>query len=313
MMAFGKISLKGFAVAALGVGAMLSFELSSNAQTLLDPKPISYQTSDFAVDGINGSVGFLGGSLDGAANGMALLSLSAPIPYFSSFGIQGDLAFGSYDGVDANSSAAAALHLFWRNPGVGMLGVYGDWGYLSPVHSGRLGIEAAHYSGQWTIEGLFALEFGQNVYTKFVDEIDVSYYVDDNTKLSFGHRFTARGNVVNIGFEKQFGEMTGSAWSLFGEAEAGEDDFYQVFAGIRASFGTGGARTMIERDRSSGVRVRIPRNLASITQCANVDNPFAAPNWLTGIHLIKPGSMTETLCASRRSLNRVSSSGIFKP
>ena len=157
------------------------------------------------------------------------------------------------------------------------------------------------------------MEFGQNVYTKFVDEIDVSYYVDDNTKVSLGHRFTARGNVINAGFEKQFGDMAGSALSVFAEAEAGEDDFYQVFAGIKASFGSGGAKTMIGRDRASGVRIRIPRNLASITQCANVDNPFPAPSWLTNIHLITPGSTTETLCASKRSLNRVSSTGIFKP
>ncbi len=304
----GKSALTAFVVVA-------SFAAGNSlAANITDPVPMSYQSANAdAVDGFNGSFSVIGGSLDGASNGMAVLSLSTPMPYFSSFGIQGDVAYGLYDGVDASSSAAAALHIFWRNPGVGMLGFYGDWGYLSPVHSGRLGIEASYYSGQWTVEGLFAMEFGQNVYTKFVDEIDVSYYVDDNTKLSLGHRFTARGNVVNIGFEKQIGGMAGSPWSVFGEAEAGEDDFYQVFAGIRASFGTGGAKTMIARDRSSGVRVRIPRNLASITQCANVDNPFPAPSWLTDLHLIKPGSMTETLCASKRSLNRVSSSGIFNP
>lgn len=313
MMKTGKLVPRGFCVAALSAAAMLVVGTVSNAASIYDPKPISYQESNQAVDGYNGSLSVLGGSLDGAGNGMAVLSLSAPIPYFSSFGIQGDVAYGLYDGVNASSSAAAALHIFWRNPGVGMLGIYGDWGYLSPVHSGRLGIEASHYSGQWTFEGLFAMEFGQNVYTKFVDEIDVSYYVDDNTKISLGHRFTARGNVANLGFEKQFGDMAGSAWSVFGEAEAGEDDFYQVFAGIKASFGSSGAKSMIDRDRASSVRVRIPRNLASITQCANVDNPFPAPSWLTNIHLITPGSVTETLCASKRSLNRLSSTGIFNP
>ena len=292
--------------------------MRSHAQNLIDPKPLTYQYSaktsnGNAVDGINFTYGALGGIVDGVGNGMGLISLTTSIPYFSSFGIQGDLAYGIYDGTKASSSAAAALHIFWRNPGVGMLGIYGDWGYLSPVHSGRLGMEAAYYNGNWSIDGLFAMEFGQNVYTKFVDEIDFSYYVDDSTRVSIGHRFSSRGNVVNIGFEKQIGEIAGSPWSVFGEAEAGEDDYYQVFAGIKATLGTGSATTLIGRDRASNVRIRIPRNLASITQCADVDTPFAAPEWLTDLHLITPGSMTETLCGSTSTLNRHSSTGIYKP
>jgi len=319
----GRKIIRQFAVAVLGtfvLGAALGV---SFAASIIDPKPLIYQAADdsnynqqassAAVNGINFTYGVLGGALDGVGNGMGLISISTPMPYFSSFGIQGDLAYGLYDGNQATSSAAAALHIFWRNPGTGMIGIYGDWGYLSPVHSGRLGMETAYYNGQWTVEGLFAMEFGQNVYTKFVDEIDFSYYIDDNTKVSMGHRFIARGNVFNMGFEKQFGAYAGSPWSIFGEAEAGEDDYYQVFAGIKATLGSGTATSMMGRDRGESVRIRIPRNLASVTQCANVDNPFPAPKWLTNIHLITPGSMTETLCASKKSLNRVSSTGIFKP
>jgi hypothetical protein len=157
------------------------------------------------------------------------------------------------------------------------------------------------------------MEFGQNVYTKFVDEIDISYYLDENFKISAGHRFTARGNVANIGFEKDIGEKWGSQWSLYGEAEAGEDSFYQVFAGLKASKGTSGFKTLMARERGNTVRIRIPRNLASVTQCANLDDAFPAPNWLTDIHLITPGSMTETLCASKKSLNKLGHSGIFNP
>ncbi len=323
MFGIGRKIIRHFAIVALSTVVLGAVVGLSFAASIIDPKPLIYQVSHetnnnqlestAAVDGVNLTYGALGGLLDGVASGMGLVSVSTVMPYFSSFGIQGDLAYGLYDGNRATSSAAAALHFFWRNPGVGMLGIYGDWGYLSPVHSGRLGLETAYYSGQWTVEGLFAMEFGQNVYTKFVDEVDLSYYFDDNTKVSIGHRFIARGNVLNVGFEKQFGEYAGSPWSVFGEAEAGEDSYYQFFAGIKATLGTGAATSMIGRDRGQNVRIRIPRNLASVTQCANVDNPFPAPNWLTDIHLITPGSMTETLCASKKSLNRVSSTGIFKP
>ncbi len=312
MSLFAKNIYKNTFSALLCATAISASAIEGNAAGMLDPKPITYQSSN-AVDGFNFTAGVLGGTVDGTGNGMGLISISTPMPYFSSFGIQGDLAYGLYDGDKASSSAAAALHIFWRNPGKGMIGIYGDWGYLSPVHSGRLGLEAAYYSGQWSIDGLFAMEFGQNVLTKFVDEIDVSYYVDDNTRLSVGHRFTSRGNVGNVSFERQFGETAGSAWSLFGEAEIGEDDYYQVFAGVKATFGTGGATTLMARDRGQNARVRVPRNLASITQCAKVDNPFAAPRWLTDTGLITAPSTTETLCGSKRTLNRYSSSGIFKP
>ncbi|MCF6322497.1 MAG: hypothetical protein L3J32_12120 [Rhizobiaceae bacterium] len=315
----GKIKTTRIAVATLGaaIGFSVTGFLSGHAQAqgLIDPKPISYQTagspSGNAVDGINATVGVLGGTLDGTGNGMTLLSISTSV--LSLIGIQGDLALGFYDGDRASNSAAAAVHIFWRNPGTGMVGVYGDWGYLSPVHSGRVGLEAAIYSGQWTIEGLVGVEFGQNVYAKYFDEFDVSYYVDDNTRVSLGHRFSARGNVLNVGFEKQFGDMAASAWSVFGEAEVGEDDYYQVFAGVRAYLGSGSSTTLMGRDRNNGVRVRIPRNLASVTQCANVDNPFPTPKWLNDLGLIDAGSMTETLCGSKDTLNRVSTTGIFKP
>ena len=314
MNIIGDKILRGIGIGALAALSVVGGHGVSNAQDLLDPKPMTYQSgSTDAVDGVNFTLGALGGSLDGAGNGMGLISISTAIPYFSSFGIQGDLAYGLYDGVNAETSAAAALHVFWRNPGVGMLGIYGDWGYLSPVHSGRLGLEASHYSGQWTIEGLFAMEFGQNVLTKFVDEVDVSYYFDENRKVSFGHRLTSRGHVANVGFEVQFGEGAGTAWSVFGEAEAGQDDYYQVFAGIKTTFGASGAKTMMARDRASTVRIRIPRNLASASQCANVDNPFPAPKWLTDVGLIKAPSTTEILCDSKDTLNQYSSSGIFKP
>ncbi len=292
--------------AVFGLGLMAAPALAAD---ILDPTPMAGQAG--AVDGINFNFSGLGGVLDDAGSAMFLASAAMPMPFVSSLGIQADLAAGNYDG--RLTSAAAALHIFWRDPATGMIGIYGDWGYISPVHSGRLGAEAAYYSGPWSVDIFAGMEFGQNVYTKFVDEVDFSYYFDENTRGSIGHRFTARGNVGNLAFEKQFGAWHGGAWSVFGEAEAGEDSFYQVFVGIRAYMGSSSSTTLQQRDRHDGVKVRVPRNLASISQCGPVDNPFPAPSWLTGLHLIAPGSMTETLCASRRSINRVSSVGPTGP
>ena len=267
--------------------------------------------SDIAVDGINGSLSLTGGSLGGAVDGLLVASVSAPVPYLASLGFQFDFASGRYDGVTGSVARAAAGHLFWRNPAVGMLGIFSDYGKLNSLHFGRLGIEGALYHGPWTIDGMLGMEFGQNVLTRFVDEIDISYNFNKNFKASVGHRITARGHMGNIGFEKQFAAYENVAWSIFGTAEAGEDDFSQAFLGVKASFGSNGAGSLEERDRSKGVKVRIPSNLASITQCGKVDTPFRDPQWLHDIKLVHQHNSTH--CASKSDINKRSSTGIFKP
>ena len=56
-----------------------------------------------------------------------------------------------------------AGHLFWRDPSLGMVGLYADFGELSPIHYGRLGIEGSYYSEDWSIDALIGFEYGQNV------------------------------------------------------------------------------------------------------------------------------------------------------
>ena len=63
----------------------------------LDPVALDANSSTFqfasqstgvkAVDGLNFTYGFVGGTLDGVANGMGLISLSTAIPHFSSFAV----------------------------------------------------------------------------------------------------------------------------------------------------------------------------------------------------------------------------------
>ena len=264
-----------------------------------------------AVDGINASVSLSGGTLDGVANGMLVASVTAPLPYLSSLGFQLDVALGQYDGVSRSDSGGAAGHLFWRNPDVGMLGLFADFGNVTSFHFGRIGVEGAKYIGPWTIDVMLGMEFGQNVLTRFVDEVDVSYNFNENFKASIGHRLTSRGHMGNIGFEKQFYASQNVAWSMFGTAEAGEDDFSQVFLGVKAAYSANGAVTLQQRDRSRSVKIRLPRNLASITQCGKVDTPFRDPQWLYDLGLVS--QLNTNYCASSSEINELSSTGIFKP
>ena len=279
----------------------------ANAGDILDPTPVAQQSGGPAVDGVNYKLSIVGGGfdrnvLDTAGNMMFVGSVATPIPYLPpQYGAQLDLGVGIYDGDF--TSAAAGLHLFWRDPSVGLLGIYGDWGYVDPEHAGRTGVEAAVYNGQWSLDIFAGIQYGQHVETRFVDEVDVSYYFNDNLRGSIGHRLISRGHVANIAFEQML-EIDGyEGVSAFGEFEAGQDSYVAAWGGFRYSFGSGNSQTLIDRDRRSDPIVRIPRNLASVTQCGNLD-------------VVRPKtsfrSEMKNLCDDEDAINAASSTGITK-
>ena len=255
---------------------------------MIDPTPVALQRP--AVDGINFKLSAVSGVIGGYKNHMFIASVATPVPFFSSLGIQLDLGIGQYR--QDYTSAASGLHIFWRNPDTGLLGIYGDWGFVDNEHGGRVGIEASAYNGRWSLDTLLAVQFGQHLLTKIVDEVDVSYYFTDNLRGSLGHRLTSRGHAANVSFEYMPDNIAG--WSIYGEAEAGEDDYQGAWAGVRYSFGQSSANSLIERDRTADPISRIPRNLASFTQCAEL--PVAIPeDWWH--------SETSNLCASKSEIN----------
>jgi len=234
--------------------------------TLTDPTPVAQQKP--AVDGINFKLSALTGSFGGNSNHMLVASVTTPVPYFSSMGVQLDLGAGVWD--EEFTSAAAGLHIFHRDPDRGLIGIYGDWGYINPEHAGRMGVEGALYMGRWSLDAFAGVQFGQHVETEFVDEVDLSYYFTDNLRSSVGHRLISRGHVANFSFE--FMPDNSAGWSVFGEAEAGEDEYHSAWLGLRYSFGQSSANTLIERDRIADPIVRIPRNLASLTRCGDIQD-----------------------------------------
>ena len=292
---------------ALAMGLLAASSFGAQAADLLDPTPVAQQTqSDFAlgaVDGLNFKFSVLGGAydrnvLDTASNFMFVGSIATPLSFISdNFGMQVDAAAGLYDSDFA--SAAAGLHLFWRDPSRGMIGIYGDWAYVDPEHAGRVGGEVAFYDGPWSLDIFAGMQFGQHVFTEFVDEVDLSYYFTDNTRGSIGHRLTSRGHVGNVSFEHMFA----NGWSALGEVEMGEDEYVAGWGGLRYSFGSGSSTTLIERDRQGGVKTRIPRNIASVTQCGRLDVPEPETSLRAAI---------TTLCSDEDEINSLSTAGIAK-
>lgn len=232
---------------------------------LVDPTPLSVQKP--AVDGLNFKAGVVSGAIGGYHNHMFVGSVALPMPLMPSLGVQLDLGIGKYrkDYI----SAASGLHIFYRDPDKGLLGVYGDWGYVDNEHGGRVGLEVSTYQDRWSLEAMVGVQFGQHYLTEFVDEVDLAYYFTDNLKGSIGHRLLSRGHVANIAVEYA---PSNNGWSVYGEAEIGEDDYDGVWAGMRYSFGSSAGKSLIERDRQSDPIVRIPRNLANLTQCGDTQN-----------------------------------------
>lgn len=283
--AFGALSLGLLASNVVFAADLVQPEPKLN---MIDPVPFSEQKP--AVDGINFKASVVSGVIGGFHNHMFIASIATPVPFTNSFGAQLDLGIGSYR--KDYTSAASGLHIFWRNPDVGMVGLYGDWGYVDNEHGGRVGIEASVYKDRWSLDALVAKQFGQHFLTKVVDEVDVGYYFTDNFKGSIGHRLTSRGHVGNIGFE--YADPANSGWSVYGEAEIGQDDYDGAWLGIRYAFGSSAGKSLIDRDRQSDPLVRIPRNLASITRCGDGD---AHESW-NGFET----SYTTNLCGSADDL-----------
>lgn len=257
---------------------------------MIDPTPVSQQMP--AVDGFNVKAGLVSGVIGDHKNHMFLTSVSVPMPFIDTMGIQLDLGAGLYR--QDYTSAAAALHIFWRDPRVGLVGVYGDWGYVDNEHGGRMGVELSSYQDRVSIDVLAGVQFGQHYLTKFVDEVDVGYYFTDNFKGSVGHRLTSRGHVGNLSFELASPQNTG--WSLYGEAEAGQDDYKAAWLGVRYSFGSSNGKSLIERDRQSDPLVRIPRNLTSLTRCGNGSKLHESWNGFETDY-------SENLCGSKNDLD----------
>lgn len=260
---------------------------------LMDPTPVAQQG---AVDGINFKMSAVSGALGGYTNHMFIASVAAPMPFYSSFGVQLDLGFGQYR--HDYTSAAAGLHLFYRDPNVGLLGIYGDWGYVNPEHGGRMGVEASLYNGRWTLDAFAGVQFGQHYDTEFVDEIDLSYYFTDNFRASVGHRLISRGHVANLSFEYMFDGIEGV--SVYGEAETGEDNYHGAWIGLRYSFGQASGKTLIQRDRTADPLVRIPRNLASLTRCGDIDDPANYHKSWNGFET----EYTNNICGSENDLRK---------
>jgi Chaperone of endosialidase len=143
--------------------AFLSVSAYAGDPVLFAAKPIT----DYApgVDGFNGKVEPLGGSL--ANRSLAGNQGALSFPLGGPLGVQIDAAFGSFDNRGFGNIAG---HLFWRNPGQGLIGIYTShtlWDQFGGAYVGQVAGEGEFYSGRWTLQGIAGVEFGNSASSSF--------------------------------------------------------------------------------------------------------------------------------------------------
>jgi hypothetical protein len=205
-----------------------------------------------AVDGLNGKVDGWGGTL--AKKSFYGTKGAVAMPLAGAYGLQIDGAVGAFD---RRRFAAAGAHLFWRNPAVGMYGLYVAYGdtksAIGDVHIGNVAAEFGWYHGRWSVTGIVGVEFGNRVVgtvatpfgnaiqtidikTRFLDKINVSYYLHDNIRTFIGHRHIGGKHAAALGLELAHPiPRTAMLGSLFVEGRAGE--YTGIWGGLKLYIG----------------------------------------------------------------------------
>jgi hypothetical protein len=213
-----------------------------------------------AVDGVNYVGSIFGGSF--WEKGLVGVDGTVAMPLGPQYGFQGDVVGASWNGRFYGEIHG---HWFWRDPNVGMLGLYAAYTHLSRFggsHAGYVGAEFARYHGPWEVKGVVGVEAGNSasgfsaptvftVYdrqTRFFDYLDLSYYFTENMKLGIGHRYLSGKNALALRGEWAAPLGGGRMGSLFVEGRVGEDDFKSIWAGLRVYFGTKD-KSLIRRHR----------------------------------------------------------------
>ena len=224
-----------------------------------------------AVDGVNEKFDVFGGSV--ANRNIYGTRGSLDVPLAGPYGLQIDGNLGSLSG---NTYGAGAGHLFWRNPGQGLFGVYGsftEWNQQGGVWVSQIAGEGAVYWGRLTLEGIVGVEFGNSVNstttltsivppsgppgfpllpgsvttsifsqgfdvrTRFFDDINAKYYITDNWNAYVGHRYLGGKNGLAFGSEVALPLGRGIMGSAFFEGVTGEDSFHGIWGGLKFYFG----------------------------------------------------------------------------
>lgn len=283
-------SIRSFLAAAFAVLACGP----ANAADALDSQQFEERFNGQAVSALNGKIevsGFyvsfdshddVGESLQTSQGYLAQGAVSLPLG--SQFGLQIDagalhgtvetdgVAFASEDlGIEAYGLGG---HLFWRDPEIGLLGLYGqqtryDLEDVDIIHT-RFGVKGEAYLGDFTLKGFAGRDladfgfFGEGTYWAASGEVD--FYITDDFLVKAGIEHSFNTTAAFVGVEAAFSSSL-IATSLFAEASFSESET-TAMAGIRFYFG-GQAKSLKRRHREDDPDVNLFDSFGALGSCLN--------------------------------------------
>lgn len=226
-------------------------------------------TSLPAVDGLNAKVSGFGGANDGRALYGGGGSVAVPLGFRYGLQIDGVAASADAGASDGVTVAGVPAHLFWRDPSVGLLGLYGHYLH-GDIFSGAEvfagAAEGALYLGRFTIEGLAGAQGGKadlgalgdvDFDTRFIDVVQFAYYPIDDLKLSIGHSYIFGTNSLLFGAEQGLPTGRGTMAALFVNGGVSEGGDATVLGGLRLYIGQSD-KTLIRRHREDDPPIASP-------------------------------------------------------
>ena len=261
---------------AAAFGALLGLGLAGGA---LASDLLYNPASEPAVSAPNGKLSAFGGlrNQDNAGqDGMGGLTGSLSLPLGHAYGLQFDSLLGLRD---HDVMGGAGLHLFWRDPNHGLLGITGSWvgwdadrklgGYTDMF---RIGGEAELYLDRLTLEGQIGAQFGENTKDGFYGRADLKYYATPNLALKIGAEYNEQvEGLGRIGLEFQPDLPAIPGLTLFADAAVGGDGHNQVFIGLRIYFG-GSKKSLRDRHRRDDPKSTLRDNISMIGR-GNITRP----------------------------------------
>ncbi|MFN3225225.1 MAG: hypothetical protein ACE360_03105 [Hyphomicrobiales bacterium] len=199
-----------------------------------------------AVSDINAKFAIGGGAIEDTGSGFVEGAISFPITHSTGFQIDGLAGFG-----DDGGYVGGGAHLFWRDPAIGLVGLYGsvtsvdldtnDYTHLAG------GLEAAAYFGQFSLEAIVGMEGGDDVEEGFFSIANLAYYPTEDLRLYAGVRYIQEDFIGAAGAEYQFSlDSFNQPLALFAEGRLGDDEA-EVWAGLRVYLGR--PNSLINRHR----------------------------------------------------------------
>jgi hypothetical protein len=230
-------------IGALAGGAIALPATAADLTLMLDPEPM-YEP---AVDEPNFSFQVLSGVARDPVmfdHLWAGLGAKATIPLGERFGAQLDL------GVASDQYYGAGLHLFARDPSMGLVGIVGSAESQYGVTMNRIGAELEYYvSDNFTVAARVGYQGGGAPNGGF-GRLDVKFYADPNLALSAGVEAQPSFVMGRVGLEWRPALDALPGMSVTADANATSAGNYRATFGLHFQVG-GSTDSILSRDRKS--------------------------------------------------------------